>query len=261
MPFASSDGSRLYYRVEGRDDRPVLVLSNSLGTDFGMWAPQVPTWMERYKVLLYDGRGHGASDAPDGEYSIDQLGRDVLAVADAAGVETFAFCGLSIGGFAGQWLAIHAPERLSAAVLANTSAHLPPPENWSNRMKVAREQGMGALADPVIERFFSEEYRQRDEPLLHSVRRTLLNTSPVGYAGCCAAVRDADFRAGLARISTPTLVIGGDRDVATPPDEHGRPLADAIPGARYAALDAGHVSNLEAPAEFAALVMDFVPGG
>lgn len=258
MPFIESEGARLYYRLEGRDDRPVLLLSNSLGTDVGMWAPQLPGLMESHCVLLYDSRGHGASEAPDGDYSVAQLGRDALALADALGVGRFAFCGLSLGGLVGQWLGLNAAERLTALVLSNASPYLPPPEAWAQRMALVREKGMAALVDPVMERFFSEGYRRRDEPLFHSMRRTFLSTPAAGYAGCCAAVRDADFRARLAEIRVPTLVIGGSDDAATPPAEHARKLEAAIPGARYAELPAGHIANVEAPADFLALLRGFL---
>lgn len=257
MPQLIANGLRQCYRLEGRDDRPVLVLSNSLGTDSGMWDRQVASLLHRFRVLRFDTRGHGATEVTAGDYSIDLLGRDLLALADALDIDRFAFCGLSLGGLIGQWLAINAAERLTRAVLCNTAAHLPPAENWSARMATVRRDGMKALVDVVMQRFFSEPYRARDEGFFHTMRWTFLATDPQGYGGCCAAIRDADFRAGTSAIRIPVLVIGGRLDEATPP-AMGRSLATSIPQARYIELEAGHLSNIERPEEFTRAVIDFL---
>jgi 3-oxoadipate enol-lactonase len=258
MPFLPRDGGRLYFRIDGRLDRPLLVLSNSLGTDLFMWSEQVQPLTQHFSVLRYDTRGHGATDSYPGDYNVELLARDVLALADHVGSRRFAFCGLSLGALIGQWLGIHAPERLTHLVLSNASAHLPPADAWTARMTAARTGGMQALVDLVIERFFSEQFRRRDEPLFHTFRTTFLGTDPSGYAACCAAVRDADFRELLSSIRTPTLVIVGNQDAATPPALHGELLAKAIPGARLARLDAGHIANAERPAEFTAQLLEFL---
>lgn len=257
MPFVVRDGVRLYGRLDGRPDRPVLVLGNSLGTDLHMWQPVVDALTQHFRLLRFDTRGHGASDAPPGDYTIADLGRDVLAICDRLAPGRVFYCGLSLGALVGQWLALEAPERLRGVVLANSAAHLPTYESWTARMNLAREKGMDALLEMVMPRFFTDEYRARDEPFYHSVRATFVHTDPNGYAACCAAIRDADFRPRLASIKVPTLVIGGARDAATPVDTLGAELARGIPGARFETLDAGHLSSIEQPAAFARAVTDF----
>jgi 3-oxoadipate enol-lactonase/4-carboxymuconolactone decarboxylase len=258
MPFASVDGSRHYYRHEGADRRPVLMLSHSLGLDHGMWDAQVADFLPHFQVLRYDTRGHGASETTTGDYTIEQLGRDALAVADAAGVDSFAFCGLSLGGMIGQWLAVNAPDRVTHLVLANTSPRLTDPAAMEARRRAVVDGGMPAVADMVMRRFFSPSVLQSGAPGVASARRVLLATDPSGYAGCCAAIRDMDQTALLPRIATPTLVISGDQDVGMPWDEHGDVLTRGIRGARAVRLPAAHISNIERPRSFAAAVFDFL---
>ena len=258
MPFIERGGCRVYWRLEGRDDRPVLVLSHALGLDHGMWSPQAADLQAHFRVLRYDTRGHGASGTSPGDCSIEQLGRDALAVADAAGASTFAFCGLSLGGMIGQWVAAHAPERLTHLVLANTSPRLTDPALMEARRRAALEGGMAAVADMAMARFFSPGTLAVRPAPVDWARRTLLASDPVGYAGCCAAIRDMDHVPLLAHVRVPTLVIGGDLDVAMPWEAHGAVLAGAIPSARVARLPAAHISNLERPRTFTAALLDFL---
>ena len=258
MPFAKANDVRLFYRLEGRPGAPVLILSHSIGTDHAMWAPQVPDLLPHFQVLRYDTRGHGASDVPPSEYSIEQLGRDVLGLADALKISSFAFCGLSMGGAVGLWLALNARERLTHLVLANTSPQFGPPANWEARRKAVTEGGMAAIVDTVMPRFFSPEAAGRGDPAAAGIKSVLLGTDPAGYAGCCSALRDVDNRQRLSAISVPTLVISGDKDVSTPWDGHGEILARGIPGARVVRLPAAHLSNLERPRSFLAALVAFL---
>ncbi|MGA2508587.1 MAG: 3-oxoadipate enol-lactonase [Candidatus Acidiferrales bacterium] len=258
MPFATIDKTRTYYRLEGNEGRPVLVLSSSIGCDHGMWAPQMPDLLEHFQVLRYDTRGLGASDAPRAEYSIELLGRDVLGLADALKIPKFAFCGLSLGGMIGQWLGANAGDRLTALILANTSAQISPKSNWDERRRVVLESGMAALTDGVMQRFFSAETLAEGNPYVSSVRAVIGGTDPVGYAGCCSAIRDMDHTAALAKIRVPTLVIVGDRDVATPWEGHGEILAREIPGAQVMRLPAAHLSNIERPRAFTAAIFSLL---
>jgi 3-oxoadipate enol-lactonase len=258
MAFIIVEKTRSYYRLEGSDGLPVLVLSSSIGSDHGLWAQQMPDLLSHFQVLLYDTRGHGASDAPRAEYSIEQLGRDVLALADALRIRQFAFCGLSLGGMIGQWLGINASNRLTGLVLANTSPRLTPQSNWNDRRRMVLEGGMKAIADVAIARYFSPEVLTRNDPYVNSVRAVLLSTDPIGYAGCCSAIRDMDHTESLRKIAAPTLVIVGDRDVATPWTGHGEILAREIPGARAVHLSAAHLSNVERPGEFTAALVEFL---
>jgi 3-oxoadipate enol-lactonase/4-carboxymuconolactone decarboxylase len=257
MPLLTIASARCFYKLEGRDDRPVLVLSHSLGQDHAMWDPQAADFSARFRVLRYDILGHGAAEASPGEYSIERLGRDVLGLADALGIGRFAFCGLSLGGMIGQWLGVHAADRLTALVLANTSAR-PDAAGMEARRRSVLAGGMAAVAEMVMARFFSPGVLASDSPNVATARRTLLATDPVGYAGCCAAIRDFDFTASLGRIRVPTLVVSGDLDAALGWSGHNEVLARDIPGAQVVRLAGAHLSNLEQPRSFAASVIDFL---
>src|SRR5581483_1168257 len=171
MPFADIAGTRIYFRLEGNDDRPLLVMAHSLGTDHGQWDPQVSALLSDFRVLRYDIRGHGASDAPADEYTIDQLGRDVLALADRAGARRFAFCGLSLGGMIGQWLGVNAGDRITHLVLANTSPRVADPGMFEERRKSVLAEGMGKLAEAAIGRFFLPETVAAGLPAVETIRR------------------------------------------------------------------------------------------
>jgi len=258
VPFADSGGCRIYYRLEGAAGRPLLVLVHSLGADHGMWDPQVPALLSRFQVLRLDLRGHGASDAPAGDYTIAQLAHDVLAAVDSTGHDRFAYCGLSLGGMIGQWLGAHTGGRIERLVLANTSPRVADPSLFETRRATVLERGMRAIEDAVMQRFFSARTLASGNQVAESVRTVLLATSPVGYAGCCAAIRDMDHCPLLDRILTPTLVIGGDQDASTPWVGHGAALASGIPGALTVQLAATHLSNVERPGAFTAALFDFL---
>jgi 3-oxoadipate enol-lactonase/4-carboxymuconolactone decarboxylase len=256
VPFASVNNTRLFYRLEGSEDRPALILSHSLGCDLGMWEPQMADFLEHFQVLRYDTRGHGASDASGGDYSSDDLGLDVLGLANALSIKQFAFCGLSMGGAVGLWLAARQPERLIALVLANTSPRFDA-ATLEARRQAALANGIASFADAALGRFFSPETLAQSVHAA-SVRRVLLKTDPAGYAGCCAALRDFDLRPSLRTIKTPTLVIGGDRDASTPWHAHGAVLVKEIAGAQGVRLESAHLSNIEYPRAFTAAVLEFL---
>jgi 3-oxoadipate enol-lactonase / 4-carboxymuconolactone decarboxylase len=258
VPFLNVNNTRLFYRLEGRDDLPALALSHSLGCDHAMWDPQMPDLLAHFRVLRYDTRGHGASGAPAGDYSIEQLGRDLLGLADTLKMEKFAFCGLSMGGAVGQWLALHAPQRLTSLVLANTSPKFGTDETWNDRRKQVMEGGIAAVADTIMERFFAPQ--RRAGVYAQSIRRVLLCSDPSGYVACCAALRDLNFKNDLGRISVPTLVIGSDSDPSTPWEANGEVLARNIPGAKQVLLRGAHLSNLEQPRAFTAALLEFLLG-
>ncbi|HEV8042115.1 MAG TPA: 3-oxoadipate enol-lactonase [Bryobacteraceae bacterium] len=257
MPFVSIDNTRMFYRLEGSDDRPVLVLSHSLGCDHGQWDIQTRDLLPYFRILRYDTRGHGASDVTPGDYSIELLGRDVMAIAAALGIDKFAFCGLSMGGMIGQWLASSAPERVTHLVLANTSPRMDSAA-LETRRRAVLEGGMAAVSDAVLGRFFSPETLARQDADVASTRRTLLNTDPRGYAGCCGAIRDMDQTGLAAKVRVPTLIIVGDRDVSTPWSGHGEVLARTISNARVVHLPTAHLSNLERPRSFSSALTDFL---
>ena len=258
MPFATIHNTRMFYRLQGNTGRPVLILSHSISTDHAMWDLQVEGLLPHFQILRYDTRGHGASDATAGEYSIEMLGKDILALADALEISQFAFCGLSLGGAIGQWVAAHAPGRVTHLVLANTSPQFVPRANWETRIEAVRTGGMSAVVDVAMQRFFSPETLAQQGPHVASTRSVFLGTDPVGYLGCCAALRDMNHGDLLKRIQAPTLVISGDRDVATPWSGHGERLAQEIPGAKELHLVAAHLSNLERPRSFTTALLEFL---
>ena len=257
MPFVDAGGTRLFHRFDGSPQRPVLVLSNSLGSDVGMWDAQVPAFAERFRVLRYDSRGHGQSAIPPGPYRIEDLGRDLLALLDALGLERVHFCGLSKGGMVGMWLAVNAPDRVERLVLCNTSAYLGPPELWNARIEAVRQSGMQAVVPQVLERWLTPEFRGRAPEVVEKVRRMLLATPPDGYAACATAIRDMDQRESISTIRAPALVVVGARDPSTPP-VHGRQIAERIRGSKVVELPAAHLSNVEAADQFTAAVLEFV---
>jgi 3-oxoadipate enol-lactonase/4-carboxymuconolactone decarboxylase len=262
MPFVTSQDTRIYYRLEGRADRPLLVLVHSLGTDHGMWDPQVPALLRHFQVLRLDVRGHGASDAPPADYTMELLSRDVLAAVDAAGGERFAYCGLSMGGMIGQWLGANVGDRITHLVLANTSPRVGDPSLFEARRRDVLQGGIEAIADSVMPRFFSARTLASPDPIVGSIRSALLATNPVGYAGCCAAIRDMDHTGLLLGIRVPTLVIAGDGDVSTPWPGHGDVLVARIERAKAVLLASAHLSNVERPSSFTAALLDFfLPAG
>jgi 3-oxoadipate enol-lactonase/4-carboxymuconolactone decarboxylase len=257
MPLQTMADTTCYYRLSGPEAAPVLMLAHSLGQDHGMWDAQAVDLSRHFRVLRYDIRGHGASGVTPGDYRIEQLGADALELADALGIERFAFCGVSLGGMIGQWLAAHAAERVTAAVLANTSARADAARMEARRHDVL-SGGMTAVADAVMARFFSPRLLAGQPPAVAEARRTLLATSPTGYAACCAAIRDMDLTAALSQIRVPVLVIDGQLDASMPWTAHGEVLAHDIPGARVVHLAAAHLSNIETPRAFTSALLDFL---
>jgi 3-oxoadipate enol-lactonase/4-carboxymuconolactone decarboxylase len=251
MPFAVSKGCRIYYRLEGSPEKPLLVLVHALGTDHGLWNPQMPAFLRHFQVLRPDLRGHGASGVTPGDYTISQLAEDILAAVPR---DRFFYCGLSLGGMIGQWLAARLPGRVERLVLANTSPGVGDPSIFEDRRNTVLREGMAAIEPAVMQRFFSTA----SHPAADSIRTTLLTTDPTGYAGCCAAIRDSDQRPTLASIQAATLVIAGDKDVSTPWVGHGDVLASEIPHAQVARIPAAHLSNLERPATFTRAILQFL---
>jgi 3-oxoadipate enol-lactonase len=231
----------------GSDDAPVLLLGGSLGTTLAMWEPQVPVLAVTHRVIRFEHRGHGGSPVPNGPYSIDDLGGDVLAMMDRLGLERVSYCGLSIGGMVGQWLAINAPDRVQTLVLICTAAYLPAAASaYGARAAAVRAAGTPAVvADAVVARWFTPAYAEAHPGVARSYREMIAGIDPEGYAGCCEAIAAMDLRDGLRRIAAPTLVIAGAQDPAIPP-EHGQAIADAISGARFEVADPGaHLVSVE----------------
>ena len=257
MPDVNADRCRLSWSVEGPADAPALLLLNALGTTADLWRAQADRLAAAFQVVRFDTRGHGASDAPPGPYTLDRLGRDALAVLDAAGAPRAHVCGVSLGGQTALWLAVHAPDRVAGLVAANTGARIGDSALWNQRIRDAETLGMPALAEPAMARWFTPRFRQTAPETVARFRDMLSGCSPTGYAGCCAALRDADLRADLHRIKHHTLVIVGTDDHATPPAA-GRTIRDQVASAELLALDAAHLANAERPDAFTDGVMQFL---
>jgi 3-oxoadipate enol-lactonase len=251
----------LHHRLDGPGDAPVLVLSNSLGTALGMWDEQLPALAEHFRVLRYDQRGHGRSPAPPGPYTVAELAGDALGLLDLLGLERVSFCGVSLGGMTGMWLAINTPERIDRLALCCTSAHLPPREMWTERAATVRAEGTEAVVDGALERWFTPALAKRRPEVVERTRRTLLDTPAEGYASACEAIGSHDLRAELGSIHAPTLVLAAADDPATPP-EHGRRIVEAVDGARLVVLErARHLAAVERPEEFARELLGHLTAG
>lgn len=237
----------LHHELDGPADGPALLLGGSLGTTLDMWERQRPL-SERFRTVRFDHRGHGASPVPDPPYEIGDLGRDVLALMDELGIGRAAYCGLSIGGMVGMWLAANAPERIERLVLVCTAAHMPPASAWRERAEaVLRAGSTEPVADAVVDRWLTPAFAAREPETRAWLRAMLLASDPRGYAACCGAIERMDLRPELARITAPTLVISGADDEATPVERQ-REIAEAIGGARHELVGpAAHVAAVEQP--------------
>jgi 3-oxoadipate enol-lactonase len=248
----------LHHEFRGKRGSPALVFTGSLGTDLTMWEPQAERLKPRFCTLRYDLRGHGRSPVPPGPYSIDDLGSDLLALLDRLGIECASLCGLSIGGMISMWVAAHAPERVERLVLCCTSARLGPQSAWLERAAIVRADGVGAIADAVLERWFTPAFAGAHPEVIERMRGILAATPREGYAGCCEAIAAMDLTPELPSIAAPTLVIAGEQDPATPP-EHGRRIADLIPGAQFEVVSpAAHLATIERPDLTTAMILRFM---
>lgn len=253
-----SDGVRLAYRVDGPSNAPTLVMVNSLGTDLHMWDPQVALLGHALRIVRYDCRGHGASDVPSDPYTIEQLGRDLLALLDTLQIEQAHICGLSLGGIVALWFAVNHPNRVARAVFANTAARIGTTESWNTRIDAVRTGGMAAIRDTVLARFLSEGFRQRHPETAQQIGEMIETTHPMGYIGACVALRDADLRANVSAIRVPSLIVAGALDESTPPAQS-RELHAAIAGSQLVVFpDVAHLSNVERPGEFSEYVLTFL---
>jgi 3-oxoadipate enol-lactonase len=264
MPHVESNNVDIYYEwshapTADLDTAPIVVLSNSLSSNLAMWNPQVaPLTDLGYRVLRYDSRGHGQSSAPDIPYTIDMLAQDVVGLLDALGLESVHFCGLSMGGMVGQCLASVYPERLKSVTLCATAAYLNPPGVWDERRAIVETQGMQAVVEGTMERWFSPAAASAIPQELASVRKGILQTPPQGYANSCIAIRDMDQREAIKSIRIPTLVIAGEKDPSTTVAA-AREITQAINGAELAIIPgAQHLLNIEMAEQFNSLLGGFL---
>jgi 3-oxoadipate enol-lactonase len=257
MPEIKADGCNIHVEVEGPERAPVLMLSNSLGTNLHMWDEQVAPFTRHFRLIRYDRRGHGKSDAPQGPYSMERLGRDVLAILDHLGIGKINWCGLSMGGMVGMWLGAQAPQRIDKLILSNTTAYFADKAMWDGRIKMVRDKGLSAIVDANMERWFTKAFRERSPQAVARIREMFLATNVDGYIACGEAIRAMDHRPLLSKINAPTLVIAGRYDPATTL-EAGEFIAQHMPNAKLAVLDTAHIANMEQPKEYADTVLGFL---
>jgi 3-oxoadipate enol-lactonase len=255
---AKSNGIEINYTVQG--EGPWVVMSHSLGCDISMWDEQVRALKASFKVLCFDTRGHGASDAPATDYTLDMLSGDLLGLLDGLGIDKPHFVGLSMGGMIGMTFALKHPGRFRSLVLCDTSSRIPAEAGpiWEGRIKIAAEQGMEPLVEPTLQRWFTEPFYKANKTMMSRVGQMIRNTKPAGYIGCCRAIPKIDLTDRLGAIPCPVQVIVGEQDVGTPV-AMSRAIQAAIPGSRLDVLaSASHLSNLEQPAAFNKALLEFV---
>jgi 3-oxoadipate enol-lactonase len=258
MPFLKVGAWVHHYAIEGEAAKPALVFSNSLGSDLRIWDPIVPHLRRDFKLVRYDTRGHGLSEAPPAPYSADELARDLIGLLDALEIREAVICGLSVGGVIAQQIAISYPSHVRALILCDTGARIGTVASWEERIGIVRTQGLAALATPSMERWFSEAFRQSHSAAVRGYANMVRRTAPEGYIGTCCALRDTDLIQAAASIDKPTLVLCGDQDIATPP-EMAHQLANIIPNARLSLIgDAAHISCVEQPAVLAGRILEFL---
>lgn len=251
------DGHIFNVLIEGDEDQPALVLSHPLGCNLHFWDAQVPALTKHFRVIRYDTRGHGGSAANEGPYSLDQLGRDALAILDALSIGKAHWVGLSLGSVIGLWLLVHAGERIGRAVLANTAAHLPTPDLWNSRIELARTEGLDVIAAGTAERWFRESFRKVHPEKVEAVLDMVRTTRLAGYVAACAALRDLDLREAIRGLAHEVLVIAGQEDASTP-KEMGAFVAQSIKGAKLITLKTSHMSSIEDEAHFTEAILDFL---
>ena len=250
-------GATISYSIEGPADAPVLLFINSIGTTRELWSRQRAALADRYRVIIYDARGHGRSTVPEGEYTIAQLAGDALAILDAEHVGAAHVCGISLGGITALWLGVHATDRVRTLTAANTAARIASQQFWTERIALVKEKGMAPLAEMTMLRWFTDAFREREPQDVQQFRTMLASCPPTGYLGCCAALRDEDLREAIAAIRRPVLTIGGRVDAATPP-EGVEFIHQRIAGSQLVMLDAAHLTNVERAEAFTRALDEFV---
>jgi 3-oxoadipate enol-lactonase len=257
MPTIQSNGCPIHVEVEGPEKAPVLMLSNSLGTTLHMWDAQVAPFTQHFRLVRYDRRGHGKSGVPAGPYSMEMLGRDVLAVLDALKIEKTNWCGLSMGGMVGMWMGANAPQRVDRLILSNTSAYFENKQIWNERIAVVKEKGLNAIVGGTLERWFTKDFREHEPHKVKTIADMFLATRPEGYIGCGEAVRDMDHREIIKSIKAPTMVIAGKQDAGTTV-EMAEYVRKSIPGASMTLFDAAHIANVECQPDYTDAVIGFL---
>jgi 3-oxoadipate enol-lactonase len=257
LPFIDLNAGEIHYRFDGPMDRPVVMLSNSLGTDLSMWDPQMPALSPHFRTLRYDNRGQGRSAVPAGPYTIEELGRDVIELLDKLEIKQAHFCGLSMGGMIGIWLGAHGAYHLHKLVLCNTAARIGTREMWNARIEAVRAGGLESIATSSIGRWFTGAFATNSPDVVDTARQMLMRSPADGFIASCEGIRDANLIDDAARVAVPTMVISGSQDPAATPAD-GRALAQKIAGAHYVELNSAHLSNIEVAQQFSNSLLQFL---
>lgn len=252
-----NDGCKIHYSHHINADKPTLVLSNSLGTTMLMWEPQLAELKKHFSILRYDARGHGQSDSFPGAYCMDRLGCDLIELMDFLQLEKVHYCGLSIGGMIGQWLAVRHPERIDSLVLANTSAYIGPSSLWQDRINHVKKSGLPDIWDNILARWFTSDFISAEPDTVAQMKNMFMSIDAQGYIACCAAIRDMDMRNYACLNKLRTLIIAGTQDLATP-IEQSEYLLEQYDNAQLVELNAGHLSNIEQPDQFGEALLTFL---
>ncbi len=250
---------KLNYKITGTPNSPVLILSNSLGSTYRMWDDLIPFLTPYFRVLQYDTRGHGLSDIPKGAYEISQLGQDVVNLMDDLAIEKAYYCGVSMGGLTGQWLAVNASDRFHKICISNTAAKIGDQARWDERVTAIQKDGFGPLMEMTMKIWFSPAFGQDSTERLRMFEAMFLENHVEGYGNCCFAIGGADFRSDLSKIKLPILVLTGDEDPVTNVKE-AEYLQKHIPGSKLVVLPGRHLVNAEAPQLYAETLIDFFIG-
>ena len=257
MPTFNSNGAQINYQTFGNVDKPAIIFSNSLGTNYEMWQPQINHFQNDFFVICYDTRGHGASSAPKGPYALEQLGQDVVNLLDHLNVEKAVFCGISMGGLTGQWLAIHKAKHFNKVIVCNTAAKIGQEQAWNERAALVREQGLQPIASTAAGRWFTEKFIQDNAAEVEKLQNGLAAGSAEGYASCCEALAKADLCEQLKDIAVPVLVVAGQQDPVTTVAD-GQFMVNQIKNSALFEINASHISNIECPDEFNQAVQQFI---
>ena len=257
---AKTNGIETNYELHGKEGAPWLVLSHSLACSVRMWDPQIAALKGSYRILAYDTRGHGGSEAPKGAYTLEMLADDLKALLDHLGAKSPHYCGLSMGGMIGQTFALKYPGVFRTLMLADTTSRYPAEAwpLWQDRIKIAEEKGMAPLVESTLQRWFTEPFRKSQPAVVDGVRKLIVTTPVAGYAGCCHAIPKINLTARLKEIKAPVLVLCGDKDPGTPP-AMAEEIHRSAPGSKLVMIpNAAHLSNLENPAAFTKAMQDFL---
>jgi 3-oxoadipate enol-lactonase len=257
MPIANLSDVKLYYEWSGEEHLPILVFSNGLGTNVHMWDSQVESFSQHFRLLRFDARGHGQSSVTPGPYTVEQLSGDIVHLLDALKIERAYFCGVSMGGLIGMFLGTNHAKRFHKITLCSTAAKIGTSDTWTTRIQTVQRGGMKAVADTVVDRWFTAGFRAKNSAELQRVRAMLEATNPDGYMASCAAVRDSDQRDTIGNIQLPCLIIVGSEDPGTPPTE-AHFLQKTISGAQLVELQGSHLCNIENKDEFNEHVLQFL---